>query len=124
MHDLVFMARPASSQDGAVIVRSPGSLQPVNDGWVRIETANLWKENTVIERPMNDAAPLFLRFLRETFGITLETRAEPVTSPLARYRSDEAILAAIGREFQDQVTLRISSRPHKAVTRGNGDSLS
>lgn len=105
MHDLVFVARPASSQDGAIIVRSPGSLRPAKEGWVRIETANSRQKNTVIERPANEAVPLFQRFIRETFGITLETQGDTMKGPLARYRSDEAVLAAIGREFQGQGTV-------------------
>jgi hypothetical protein len=100
MHDLIFVARPAQSQDGAVIVRSPGSLRPARDGWIRIETANSWKKNTVIERPVNKAVGLFLRFIRETFGVTLRAQGETVNGPLARYRRDDAILAAIGREFR------------------------
>jgi hypothetical protein len=105
MHDLIFVARPAQSHDGAVIVRSPGSLRPARDGWIRIETANSWKKNTVIERPVNEAVGLFLRFIRETFGVTLRAQGETVKGPLARYRSDEAILAAIGREFKHQETV-------------------
>jgi hypothetical protein len=102
---LIFVARPAQSHDGAVIVRSPGSLRPARDGWIRIETANSWKKNTVIERPVNEAVGLFLRFIRETFGVTLRAQGETVKGPLARYRSDEAILAAIGREFKHQETV-------------------
>jgi hypothetical protein len=102
MHDLVFMAKPAPSQDGAIIVRSPGSQRSARDGWVRIETTNSWKKNTVIERPASEAVSLFLRFIRETFGITIETSPGPTRQPLARFREDEAVLAEIGRELQRQ----------------------
>ena len=120
MHDLVFMARPALSQDGAVIVRSPGSHRAARLGWVRIETSNSLKKNTVIERPTDEAVPLFLRFVRETFGITLDARGDNSGQPLARYRSDEAALAAIGRELQRQATVvevRIpKAMAHQAIT--------
>ena len=120
MHDLVFMARPALSQDGAVIVRSPGCHRAARLGWVRIETANSWKKNTVIERPTDEAVPLFLRFVRETSGITLDARGDNSGQPLTRYRSDEAALAAIGRELQRQATVvevRIpKAMAHQAIT--------
>jgi hypothetical protein len=38
MHDLIFVARPAQSQDGAVIVRSPGSPRQARDGWATPRT--------------------------------------------------------------------------------------
>ncbi len=77
VHDLVYMARPAQSQDGAVNARSPGSLRPAQDGWVRIETENSWKKNTVIERPANEAVPWFLRSSARPSVSLLEPKATP-----------------------------------------------
>ena len=41
----------------------------------------------------------------ETRGLGLGSQGDTAKGPLDRYRSDEAVLAAIGREFRRQVTV-------------------
>jgi hypothetical protein len=70
MHDVVVVARPIPEPPYEVIaVRAPNSLHPPPPGLVRIEHLAVTNRNDVIDRPPEDAVPLFWRFIWEKYGI-------------------------------------------------------
>lgn len=70
MHDLVVTAKPCGEPPfDVVLVAAPGSLRSHSDGTVRIDHVAVNGANTEIERPENDAVPLFWKFLKVEFGI-------------------------------------------------------
>ena len=70
MHDLVVTLLPASSPPlDVVIVRAPSSLYPARPGNVRVETQTVMGRNDQIDRPTEEAVPLFWRFMGEIFGV-------------------------------------------------------
>ena len=71
MHDLVIVNRPVPDPPmDVLIVRAPGSLEPPEDGCVRIDYVAVSGRNTTLERPSAEAVALFWRFVEEKFGIT------------------------------------------------------
>ena len=71
MHDLMVAPRPVSSPPlDVVVVAAPGSGRSHAAGTVRIDHIAVNGPNTEIERPADQAVPLFWRVLWEEFGIT------------------------------------------------------
>lgn len=73
MHDLVTTPHPAIDPPfDAVLVAAPGSVRTHPPGTVRIDHMTVNGRNTEIVRPAIDAVPLFWRFMREEFGISVK----------------------------------------------------
>ena len=71
MHDLVVVPTPLPEPPfGVVIVRSPSSLVRPAVGTVLVEHQSGVGRDDKIERPVNEAVPLFWRFMIEKFGIS------------------------------------------------------
>jgi hypothetical protein len=69
MHDLLVAPQPLSRPPlDVVIVRAPGSLRAATDGMVRIEHLSA-HGHTDIVRPVDEAVPLFWRFVDVEFGV-------------------------------------------------------
>ena len=78
MHDLMVRATPLPDPPyDLVAVRAPDSLAKVTSGTVLIEHLSVTGRNDRIERPVDDAVPLFWRFMIEKFGIDPETPLAP-----------------------------------------------
>lgn len=70
MHDLVIASAPPSEPPlEVIVVRAPSSLRPPKDKHVIVEHRSLTGHDDHIERPANEAVPLFWRFVIEKFGI-------------------------------------------------------
>ena len=71
MHDLVVVPTPIPQPPyGVVIVRAPGSLAHPPIGSVIIEHRSGVGRDDKIERPVDQAVPLFWRFMIEKFGLS------------------------------------------------------
>lgn len=76
MFDLIVVPRPLKEPPYDVVaVRSPFSLRPPLPGRVRIEHLSLSGRDDVIDRPVDQAVPLFWRFMIEKFGVAPDVRA-------------------------------------------------
>jgi hypothetical protein len=71
MNDLAVVAAPVGEPPmDVVVVSATGSLRPPGTrGLVRIEHRTVTGRNDTIERPPEDAAALFWRFVIEKFGV-------------------------------------------------------
>lgn len=70
MHDLIVAPTPVGDPPHDVVaVRAPGSLRRHPTGTVLIEHLAVSGKDTSIERPAEEAIPLFWRFIREEFGV-------------------------------------------------------
>jgi hypothetical protein len=70
MHDLFVAEAPATEPPfDVLIVRAPGSLREAPVGRVVIEHESLTGHDDKIERPVDDAVPLFWRFLLEKWDV-------------------------------------------------------
>lgn len=70
MHDLVVVPVPVPEPPyGIVAVRAPGSLRSPRDGHVLIEEMSATGMNDRVERPVDEAVPLFWRFMIEKYGV-------------------------------------------------------
>ncbi len=70
MHDLVVTSTPVSAPPlDVVIVRAPNSLHRPSVGHVLIEQQSVTGHDDRIERPADEAVPLFWRFMIEKFGV-------------------------------------------------------
>lgn len=70
MHDILVVLRPIPDPPyNIVAVRAPGSMRPPHAGAVRIEHLATTGRNDDIERPVDDAVPLFWRFMIEKFDV-------------------------------------------------------
>lgn len=71
MHDLIVVSTPVPEPPfGVVIVRSPSSLANPPVGAVIIEHQSGVGRDDKIERSVDEAVPLFWRFMIEKFGIS------------------------------------------------------
>ena len=78
MHDLIVVPVPVTEPVyESVIVRAPSSLDPPREGHVLIEHLASNGRNDRIERPFEEAVPLFWRFMAEKYGV------RPVDPPTA-----------------------------------------
>jgi hypothetical protein len=70
MHDLIVAIAPVQSPPiDTIVVRAPGSVHAPTHGRVLIEHVSVTGRNDRIERPTDNATPLFWRFAIEKFGI-------------------------------------------------------
>jgi hypothetical protein len=70
LRDLMVVAQPIPELPyDLVAVRAPGGLHPPSEGHVLIEHMTVTGRNDRIERPVDEAVPLFWRFMIETFGV-------------------------------------------------------
>jgi len=70
MHDIVVTSTPVSEPPlDVVIVRAPSSLRRPRNGHVVVEQRSLTGHDDRIERPVDEAVPLFWRFMIEKFGV-------------------------------------------------------
>lgn len=70
MHDLIVRSRPLSDPPVDVVaVRSPSSLVHVPAGMVVIEHLSTTGHDDRIMRPVDEAVPLFWRFMAEKFDL-------------------------------------------------------
>ena len=70
MHDIVVTSTPVPEPPlDVVIVRAPSSLRRPRAGHVVIEQRSLTGHDDRIETPVDEAVPLFWRFMIEKFGV-------------------------------------------------------
>jgi len=70
MHDLIVVPVPVTEPVyESVIVRAPSSLDPPRQRHVLIEHLASNGRNERIERPVEEAVPLFWRFMADKYGI-------------------------------------------------------
>ena len=70
MNDLIVAPSPVAGPPiDVVAVRAPGSWRRHAPGTILIEYLSTMGRNTEIERPENEALPLFWRFMETEFGI-------------------------------------------------------
>ena len=73
MHDLIVVVTPIPDPPYEVVaVRAPGSLRPPRANHLLIEHLSVTGHDDRLERPVDDAVPLFWRFMIEKFGIAPE----------------------------------------------------
>ena len=75
-------------------MRAPGSLAKPSEGLVLIEHLSVTGRNDRIERPVDEAVPLFWRFMIEKFVVGPGPFAECTDMPLVAGRATEGALAA------------------------------
>jgi hypothetical protein len=70
MHDLIVAARPVPEPPyDCVFVCAPGSLSTPSEGCVLIIHRTVTGRDDRVERPIEEAVPLFWRFMIEKFGV-------------------------------------------------------
>ena len=70
MYDLMVVAQPIPELPyDLVAVRAPSSMPSPSQGRVLIEHLSVTGHDDRIERPVDDAVPLFWRFMIEKFGV-------------------------------------------------------
>ena len=71
MHDIVVTSRPVGEPPIEVVcIRAPGSVRrEPRPGHVRVEHHSLSGRDDHLERPADEAVPLFWRFMIEKFGV-------------------------------------------------------
>lgn len=78
VHDLVVALKPIDDPPlDVILVAAPGSIRIHTDDSVRIDYIAVNGENTKIIRPADEAVPLFWRFLRTEFGLSLSEQEGP-----------------------------------------------
>jgi hypothetical protein len=70
MHDLIVVSKPIPDPPYDVVaVRSPSSIENTPTGQIIIEHLSVTGHNDRIARPVEDAVPLFWRFIIEKYGV-------------------------------------------------------